>query len=262
MAFTATANPGTGSVRLEVTEGGVSRITRTDRNGVTVWTSDQLQQTPTRTDLVWEDWTAALAGTITYTVYRQASPSNKWEHATVTLERPGAPARLGVLGRHTSDRVVALVPQPYWHTVDTITGLTSSTDDLATTYSIMGTGQPAVVITPAPARSGTLAMWARDGRYAQQLATALEAEPIRWIRTPEPDMLDMGVALSQIALQPDGYAWAITARYVGLGMVPAPVAGAYTAPTLASIAADVRASDLDELSTNRRDLAQVQGVPL
>lgn len=213
LSITATAQPLTASVLLEVTATGtVAEVIRTDGNGMApVRTlAGDLPDTGT---IILSDYEAALVGLITYTV----TDGTDTETASVTLA-----ADLPWL-------FVPVVPN-YSAQVEMVTGYTAERGSLSTIHDVVGRPDPVVTVGRLGYRRGTLEVWCATYEAAADVVGVYERGQVVMLRQATFAGLDMYHTPTSLAVEPypdetGTRRWRVSVQYVEVTRPTAALAG-------------------------------------
>lgn len=218
VSLTATAQPGTASVLLEVdaaTDGPVV-ITRTDANGTNP-VRLRVGQEPIAGSLTVIDYEPALNGALSYDVVDASSAS-----ASATLD-PG----LGItVPQLTAVQLPQLSAAP-----QLVTGYTAGRQSASAVLRVVNRADPVVLFGPTRTREGRLDTWCADHETALDVAEVLTKAKVVLFRQGDHPGLDMYFVASHVETQPlqrviDGWRWQTSCDYVEVRNPSLPLLGA------------------------------------
>lgn len=184
------ADVATTSILLEITlTSPVTKITRTDANGVTDVRMKEYQLPSAATGkLIVSDYEAAN-GSNSYTVYTNAGTITA--SAVLTLESPWF--------------LIPRMPN-YSAKVQQLTDYSSSRKSLSVIHEVIGRPDPVLSLGPMGTRQGQLEIWMPDYESASELEDVLNRQEVAMLKQTNPrmDMYFIPEAVDIVPYDPDG----------------------------------------------------------
>lgn len=218
--ITATPDPVTGTVRLELEDGAnYAGIARADHNGTRPVRTRANQKAAAPGPRTIIDYEPSLSGLIQYSLIEAAPSSTPPEPTWTTLGGGLAgPAMPSDLPRF----ILPSIPQ-FSVVVDTVHGYTAARTTRSTFHEIIGRDDSIVAEGRLTPRKGSLEVWLAEYIDARNLDNMLERGQVALYRQAEHPGMDMYFHVESTDVAPDEGAWKMSIAYREVDFPPGDV---------------------------------------